>query len=116
MSVFRFCVSQPRTDKEAYKLLRALPEVQIDASAIMQSLQQGIPIHVVLDYREDLQEMDLVQWSDKVRQTYRTLGNEFAVIEIQFAPAFGDEWETVSPEAFENLLQSAINYDEQQYD
>ncbi|MEM8530834.1 MAG: hypothetical protein AAGF95_08325 [Chloroflexota bacterium] len=116
MSVFRFCVSQPHTDKEAFKLLRALPEVQISASAIMQSLRQGIPIQVVLDYQEDLQEMDLVQWSDKVRQTYRTLSNEFDVIELQFAPALGDEWETVSPEAFENLLQSAINYDEQQYD
>ena len=116
MSVFRFCISQPRTDKEAYKLLRALPEVQIGASAIMQSLRQGIAIQVVLDYQKDLREMDLAQWSDKVRQTYRTLGNEFAIVEIQFAPAFGDEWETVSPKAFENLLQSAINYDEQQHD
>ena len=116
MSVFRFCISQPHTDKEAYKLLRALPEVQIGASEIMQSLRQDITIHVVLDYRKDLPNMSLVEWSDKVRRTYRTLGNEFAVIEIQFAPALGDDWETVSLEAFENLLQSAIIYDEQQYD
>lgn len=116
MSVFRFCVSQPHTDKEGFQLLRALPEVQIGAAAMMQSLQQGIPIHVVLDYQKDLQEMDLVDWSDKVRQIYQTLDTEFAIIEIHFAPTCGDEWETVSPEAFENLLQSATIYDDQQHD
>lgn len=52
MSVFRFCVSQPHTDKEGFKLLRGLPEVQIGASAIMQSLWQGIPIQIVLDYQK----------------------------------------------------------------
>ncbi|NOK60886.1 MAG: hypothetical protein GFH27_549289n132 [Chloroflexi bacterium AL-W] len=116
MSVFRFCVSQPRTDKKGFQLLRALPEVQFGTSAILQSLRQGIPVPIVLDYQKDLHEMDLVEWSDKVRQTYRTLDNEFNVIEIQFAPALGDKWETVSPEAFENLLQSAMIYDEQQHD
>ncbi len=105
--MYQFSVKNPTGGAASLKLLRKYSGLGF--AAIKAAMSAGAPI-ISLDYRDDLEEMEIPQWCEKVKSIHNELQKEFETVTIGYSPAKGDEIEIVDESLFLNLLESECRY------
>ena len=111
--MYQFSVTTPTDKPASIKLLRKWSSMGV--AELNNAIKSTAPV-IALDYRDDLEIMEIPEWCEKVKSIYKELSQLFEKVIIGYAPAIGDEIEYINNEMFHNLIESEIKDYEQEHD
>lgn len=101
--MFQFSVKEPKEKVAAIRLLRNKSTTSV--AELFKAIEAGFPV-LTADFETESLEIEIEDWSKKVKMLYDELLMNFGCVKIEYAPAAGDEMELLNEEEFYNILES----------